>query len=151
MAGLLSPRSTTGSSAPPRKLTKAGWPCPWYQRHALPHLCPKAPWALRVPVPPGLYACDTQQMYGGCVCGTGSPRRRVKRHIYIYCQCREAKCAKFWLQTCAENATVAASRTILPEDVTAAICTSSGKVVIVSTWPEDTLLPKQEQNEEKPP
>lgn len=41
-----------------------------------------------------------------------------------------------------ENAIIAVLCTILPEDVTMAICTSSGKPVIISTWPEEKLLTK---------
>lgn len=109
----------------------------------------KASRTLQPPVPPlatELYTCDTQQIYGGCAYGTGSPKRRAKRHISIHCQCREAKYAKFWLLTCTENAEnviITALCTILPEDATMAICTSSGKLVITSTLPEDKLLTKK--------
>lgn len=123
----------------------------------------KAPRMLWPPVPPlatELYTCDTQQIYGGCAYGTGSPKRRAKRLISIRCQCREAKYAKFWLLTCTENAenviitsyiwcnviviiTSYIICTILPEDATMAICTSSGKLVITSARPEDKLLTKQ--------
>lgn len=37
--------------------------------------------------------------------------------------------------------------TIVPEDVSMAICTSSGKRVIISTWPGEKLLTKQNWNE----
>lgn len=114
----------------------------------------KALWMLWRPAPPiatGLYMYDTQQIYGGRAYGTGSPKRRAERHIYIHC--REAKCAKFWFLTCtenSENAIITALCTILPEDATMAICTSSGKLVIILTWPEDKLLTKEKQNEKKP-
>lgn len=41
-----------------------------------------------------------------------------------------------------ENAIITVLCTLLPEDATMAICTSSGKLVIISTWPEEKLLTK---------
>lgn len=41
-----------------------------------------------------------------------------------------------------ENAIITVLCTISPEDATMAICTSSGKLVIISTWPEEKLLTK---------
>lgn len=147
-ASLLCPRSTAGSWSPPRELISPGWPCPQYQRCALLRLSPESTMdaLLQPPVPPldmGLYTYDTQQIDGGWCLWYWKPEE--KRCIYIHCQCREVKCAKFWLITCtenSENAIIIASYTILPEDATTAICTSSGKLVIISTWPEDKLLTK---------
>lgn len=76
---------------------------------------------------------------------TRSPKRGAKRCIYIHCQSRERKMYRILVLTYMknlENAIITVLCTVWPEDVTMAICTSSGKPVIISTWPEEKLLTK---------